>query len=80
MEDVSTFTVVYDRIATVLNTKLGISNEVLPETSDDIEIMETIAIWETGVAQKANHQLLPPDPGTIRTLSKVTLRKPGLPT
>jgi hypothetical protein len=74
VEDVSTFTVVYDRIATVLNTKLGISNEVLPETSDDIEIMETIAIWETGVAQKTNHQRLLPDPGTKRALSNVTLR------
>lgn len=50
MEDVSTFTVVYDRIATVLHTKLGISKEVLPETSDDIEIMETIAIWDTGAS------------------------------
>jgi hypothetical protein len=46
VEDVSKFKVVFDRIATVPLTKLGISKEILPETSEDIQIMENSPIWD----------------------------------
>lgn len=50
MEKFATFTVLFDRIATVLHTKLGVSKELLPDNNIPLQTLETLAIWDTGAS------------------------------
>jgi predicted aspartyl protease len=46
----SAFTVLFDRVANVIHTKLGVSEEVSETNLKDVHTFETHAIWDTGAS------------------------------
>jgi predicted aspartyl protease len=46
----SAFTVLFDRIANVIHTQLGISEAVSEDIVQSVEMYETHAIWDTGAS------------------------------
>lgn len=46
----SAFTVLFDRVTSVIHTKVGLSEEVSEESLNDVRMIETVAIWDTGAS------------------------------
>jgi Aspartyl protease len=46
----SAFTVLFDRVANVVHTQLGISEEVSPENIHQTRVLDSHAIWDTGAS------------------------------